>query len=1651
MFIIMKKIILLLITLLALFAMFSCGKNNGGSGDSNGGGNQDGTETGSVIWSSDIQNVIVVPDDESGDLVNRLSSHVFALSGKEPVISPSTSKEGANEILFGDVGRKISDAAYRRLDRFADLLTIKSEDKSAYLIYAEGGSLAIAFTDYFACLRAVEYIETELTGSVYSPTNGTVAKEVFSTREFIAERREEMRLDGLTVATEILGSEAVAVLSDIYALYTDELYLWAANLYDPQTGGFYYSESARNSEGYLPDLESTGQILGMLERSGLTVSWVSLFPEEMKVKLLAFVRDMQDENGWFYHPQWGNGITKTRRGRDSGWAKTIITALNAEPYYKWATDQILELMSFTEPLGTSKVTAVSKVVASAAVAPEYASKEAFINYLDGLFSGGNSYSAGNTINSTQSEIRNTGNWNNLREYLLKHQNPNNGLWEDEVSYQSVNGLMKLCTIFGSGFPNADKALASAIEIIKRPIDEELTSITFVYNPWYAVQKLLKAVGSMQSGDLVNMLRAEAASIFETTFEKLSVFRKDDGGFSYNVNYSSPTSQGVPVAISGSAESDVNATSIAVSTLVTYMLPVLGVEFPKLYTELDERYFIETFCELGEIVKNPNTFSEPTLITFDDYNPEEAQVDGNVVMLPHEKVSSSVGDPEVSDGKYKWFNSSVLQNPDPNAKEGDLVLYAGDTVIANPAEGEKAYGDTGSATVFEIENPTMSGNMYVFQADLMYESATAGTAPALQLMFSYKTWQVYNSATLNFYEYSRFGQKYLRIQENFAGVDGVKDNEVASGIPIGEWFNLRVECYKDYVGEEGELTIRLKIYINGELAGVSDSGNYSSSTGTYTDYVINQVRMAYYRSTPSAFYINNAYCYKNVNDFAIEGEYIDNTDREVSDKKVWDYEDNKLYSESDNFSEIVYKDDSGVVLMDPINWNSQLEKDYGVDTKAPGVRFYTATDPTNSANKVLKAYAWNTDSTSYTGTMYLRENLLEEGAATYEIEFDYYFEDITWLFNGDYFSLDFMNSAGKSLAGFTFTGIEYATNSTKKMEVRLTDGSTFRDVILRSGRWYSFRVRYYIDPEDTANSRLKLYVLSEDKGYVCIGDAPLAPEPGTIEYIGFSFYPYKIRGVQYLDDISAVRRVLPYEVEEVVKGTEVNIPGYDESLDIDRTVYITESQRGKGAFYDKSIHFNDMTYNKLIELSLMAKNLEKGDGIDAKTRELSIRSDRGDYALQYKTKASGFGAFDFLSIGVIKDNFVFETDLKLEDILVSPNRKIRFVGSKTNGAEDAELYSFALDVYPNPKTDGTGYALNLANTDQLVIVPDGTWINVRVVANGLAKDSPLLLYVNGNLVVESTLKSAITGISSVEVFTQSTNGSNIGWVEGTISLDNVYVGNSKGENFVDYTKDAIEITETSRGKGAYYANAVSYAETTLEKLIADGIMITKTKRGDGVSAGTRTLGFTAEGDSALSYTSLGSDFSAIDFVARNEIKNNFVFETDIMLSGVDVSESRSIRLLGTSDLSGKNDAKLYSFVLDIFADVNKSRGGYILKLANCTQFVHIQDAAWVNIRMVAEGLTKDSALKLYVNGTLVLESTLKGDITGIKGVEMFSQTSSGANLGWTKGTVNFDNTYCGNVEAIDSYPSEEPDTPDTPEAPDVSDYGENMDDAWDVND
>ena len=65
------------------------------------------------------------------------------------------------------------------------------------------------------------------------------------------------------------SKETVLALGNLLDLYGDEMYRWLARLYDPKIGGFYYSNSARDYEGFLPDVESTAQALYAMGNNGL--------------------------------------------------------------------------------------------------------------------------------------------------------------------------------------------------------------------------------------------------------------------------------------------------------------------------------------------------------------------------------------------------------------------------------------------------------------------------------------------------------------------------------------------------------------------------------------------------------------------------------------------------------------------------------------------------------------------------------------------------------------------------------------------------------------------------------------------------------------------------------------------------------------------------------------------------------------------------------------------------------------------------------------------------------------------------------------------------------------------------------------------------------------------------------------------------------------------------------------------------------------------------------------------------------------------------------------------------------------------------------------------------------------------------------------
>ena len=81
---------------------------------------------------------------------------------------------------------------------------------------------------------------------------------------------------------------------------------------------------------------------------------------------------------------------------------------------------------------------------------------------------------------------------------------------------------------------------------------------------------------------------------QKSLAKISDFKRDDGGFSYKKTGSSFLSQGMPVAINGTLEGDVNATVISSALLLGSIYACFGLSEYKvpMVGECDRRRYVE---------------------------------------------------------------------------------------------------------------------------------------------------------------------------------------------------------------------------------------------------------------------------------------------------------------------------------------------------------------------------------------------------------------------------------------------------------------------------------------------------------------------------------------------------------------------------------------------------------------------------------------------------------------------------------------------------------------------------------------------------------------------------------------------------------------------------------------------------------------------------------------------------------------------------------------------------------------------------------------------------------------------------------------------------------------------------------------------------
>ena len=428
--------------------------------------------------------------------------------------------------------------------------------------------------------------------------------------------------------------------------------------------------------------------------------------------------------------------------------------------------------------------------------------------------------------------------------------------------------MKLCGIFGgkySKYPNLDKTLSGFVSIMLSEIDEngKLTDlakkqsahITFTYNQWVVFYKLVGQLEADKKADIARLLKEEAHLLLEGVYQKLAIFKRDDGGFSYNQTTSSPTSQGVPAAVVGSCESDVNATGIATSTLrYVYRVYQLYNDYssaftvPYIYTPEDSAYFVSLISSSGLNEKVEESDRMPDVLTFDaSVDRVDVGASNGGVLSYYGALSNNVGNTTKDGmGNYLFFRSSISADPE-NATNKVLKIntYFDETGNASSSN---------SGTVLKITNSNLDSDTYIFTTKIYLDYYTANQT-ITQIIFNNSKGDNQTSAKINL-KHTSTG---LVLEEDsyHKGVNGVSD-KYNLDVSSNQWFTLTLRLTKQYSSSSIK-SMNMEIQINGYTVKSIDTGRISN--GSLMDYDIDSIQLLHYRQSETQIYFDDMYASK----------------------------------------------------------------------------------------------------------------------------------------------------------------------------------------------------------------------------------------------------------------------------------------------------------------------------------------------------------------------------------------------------------------------------------------------------------------------------------------------------------------------------------------------------------------------------------------------------------------------------------------------------------------------------------------------------------------------------------------------------------------------------------------------------------------------
>ncbi len=767
---------------------------------------------------SDSSYAFFIKDASDTEDYTELLKSLEGVLGYALAVYNDSGSSAGSEIIVGNTGRDITASAKSDLSAKLSSVTLASDRDVAagYIIYAKDDSLAVYWSHSYAKDLAFNALVTLLSDKNAKIEDGCVSFDAFS---LLTRANEDKVISDAAkwAAIEETSPETAAALREALNFYEiEKIRDYFAQLYDPSTGAFYYSVSARDYDGFLPDIESTSQILRYIRENGYLTGYESpmtAYPEDMQEGFISFTQSLQSaEDGYFYHPQWGTDIKTQRLGRDQNNALVVLKMFGAKPLYSTGNDRLegnfdeddFEVSyksdnAITAPLGGSAVVAVSKVIATAATDSRFESLESFMAWVNETVEGKTSHTFGHAFSSSGAQINAAGYMDELLDYLDAMQaevfetqmaahlaDPENnpepsGLWQPEKDYTSMSGCFKIVGMYNSYGREIDEKyipymVKAAVEAINIPVeahytDYPLKQMVYIYNPWAGLGRVFINMNKYNAElyeDMIAITRVNAPDMIYNTVRKLNLFRREDGSFSYFVEGAAATTQGVSVCLGLSDEGDVNATALAFG-MYRDMFETLGYEYV-------EPYGNEDFDEFIDICQS---------------------------MLPPQKISLTSGDPyEFNDVPYALTTS----------------LKGGGTgeIVDDPITGVQSVyrfatvAGTGESVIVKAHGTSSLSNCYVFEADLcLYENND------YEIPFSIRLGNTDDNTMFYRFELVVSGDTVSVVDKSGDGKSAISTPLNVSA-KFGQWFNIRIEYYKT---EDGP---RIKVYQDDKYVGYSEN-------------------------------------------------------------------------------------------------------------------------------------------------------------------------------------------------------------------------------------------------------------------------------------------------------------------------------------------------------------------------------------------------------------------------------------------------------------------------------------------------------------------------------------------------------------------------------------------------------------------------------------------------------------------------------------------------------------------------------------------------------------------------------------------------------------------------------------------------------------